>query len=489
MRSGEPYRGYRKAEMRVLFVNDVPTECAGFEPLGLLYLSSVLRSEGHDTKYCPPTRQELGRIIRDWGPALIAISVSTGMHRRCLDAVVATSERHNAFIVLGGSYATFCETCIEAEKIDALCLGEGEGAIVELARSLVEKTDLSSIKNLHVKTSTGIVRNDLRPLIGDLDALPFPDRDLLYRRHPWMAKGKLAYVAASRGCPFDCRYCCNAYFHELYKGKGPRVRKRSVAGLVSEIRELKEVYQKEFVHFTDDLFDFPLPWLEEFRDRYRREVGLPFYCIMRLDVVRDEKIGILADAGCVSMAVAIESGNDAIRRDLLGRSMSKARMLEGLTIIKRHGIRLFVQNMLGLPGESLEQMYETLDFNIRCRPDYAWASMFVPYPNTSLGEQALESGLYNTDPNRFSGFFVASLQKGRLGKKAKRLQKLFALSVEFPLIRRLLGTLLQLPLTRLYEISRKFWKGYCYCRRIFPVRHGVLGSCRLMVALFRRSGM
>jgi hypothetical protein len=169
--------------------------------------------------------------------------------------------------------------------------------------------------------------------------------------------------------------------------------------------------------------------------------------------------------------MGLESGNERIRSEVLNRKMSNEQIIEACRMIKSGGIRIFTQNMIGLPTESLENAFETLELNKKCKPDYTWVSLYSPYPNTILGEKARDLGLFNGDIDSFSfTYHLGSPMNIPDKKEFENLQKLFALAVEFPLIAVFIRYLIRLPLINIYELARKIWKGYAFKYRIFPIK-------------------
>jgi radical SAM superfamily enzyme YgiQ (UPF0313 family) len=260
--------------------------------------------------------------------------------------------------------------------------------------------------------------------------------------------------------------------------------------LIEEIREVQEYHNMEFVKFLDDIFLFDAAWMRRFRDRYSREVGVPFYCCVRATMVTEEKIAYLKEAGCHSVAIAIETGNDELRNAILKRNMSKETLINACRILRNAGIKIFTQNMVGLPGGSLEKDFETLDLNIACRPDYSWVSLYAPFPNTELGEFAREQGYFDGNMDNFNPtYHTGSPMRIPDKRKVTNLQKLFALGVEFPSLAPFIkDTLIHLPLTPFYELVRKIFKGYCFKNRIFKARYNLVESVKLAWGFLKGEG-
>jgi radical SAM superfamily enzyme YgiQ (UPF0313 family) len=222
----------------------------------------------------------------------------------------------------------------------------------------------------------------------------------------------------------------------LYDGAWKRVRLRAPDKLVEEIAAVAGAYQTDFVAFRESIFPLRSDWLRDFAGRYPARVGLPFYCHLRLDLLNRENVALLAQAGCHSVNVGIETGNAELRRRLLGRSMSNETMVAACALLRGHGIRILANNMLGLPGATFEDDLETLRLNQACRPDYALAMLWQPYPGTALAQYAVDHGYYQPEQesldftyyNRSHLRFRSAAEKRRI----ENLQKLFAVAVALP---------------------------------------------------------
>ena len=237
---------------------------------------------------------------------------------------------------------------------------------------------------------------------------------------------------ASRGCPYNCTYCFNAAYSDLYSGQ-KRVRWRSVGNLIEEIRQVVTMSPTQFVYLQDDTFILNKKWLKEFADKYKREVGLPFHCHTRANLVNDEVVRLLSHAGCYSVHVAAEAGSERVRREVLNRHMSDEQIIGAVEKLKAANIRVMLQNMIGLPFTTLEDDLKTLELNIRCAPDYSWCSIFQPYPRTALGERCVKEGVYTGDFSDIgSSFFDTSPLNIPHKNEVANLQKLFAIAVENP---------------------------------------------------------
>jgi len=248
---------------------------------------------------------------------------------------------------------------------------------------------------------------------------------------------------------------------------------RSVGAVLREVAEVRRRYGLEFVVFLDDTFILDRRWLAEFADRYPREVGLPFFCNVRANLVNAETVGALQRAGCHSVSMGVETGNDQVRNDLLKRDVSKEEILQAARLLRESGIQFTTTNMIGLPATTWENDLETLELNIACRPAYAHAFMFQPYPRTALGEFARQNDLMVGSFDDIGAVAwddsVLRFSKERK-RKLRNLQRFFAILVEWPRWRPFVErVLLPLPHNPLYWLLNKLWKGYAIKTRVHPV--------------------
>ena len=456
--------------MRVLFVE----KQIDYEPLGLLYLSSVLRQAGHEVRLTIASDEDPVAVARDWQPDVVGYSVYTGSQTFYRDLNLRIKEAVDVVSVFGGPHPTYFPEFIEEPGVDAVCRGEGEQAILDLVQALEEGRPLSGIADWWFKQDGHIEQNPTRHLENDLDRLPFPDRDLLFEKDAFTRQSGIKHFITSRGCPYDCTYCFNHALAGLYRGKGKRLRQMSVDRVIEEVRGVQERYPMQFVVFLDDLFIVYTDWLRELAAKFPREVGLPFFCNVRANLVTPEKIALLKEAGCASVGMGLETGDPAVRNEILKRNLSDEQIIEASRLLREAGIQLLTTNMLGLPGGSLADDFKTLALNHACRPAYANAFLYQPYPRTELGEYARQNGYVegsvdDIDPSAWerSVLRFASPEEKR---QIENFNKLFALVVEWPWLAGPVRYLLKLPPNALFRLVYKLWKGYAIESRIHPYR-------------------
>ena len=465
--------------MRVLFV----THQIDYEPHGIMHLSSALKVAGHEVALAVDALEDPVRVAKEFQPGIIGYSLITGSHRYYYQLNRRLKEKVDFFSAFGGPHPTFFPQMIEEEGVDGLCIGEGEEALVDMANSLEAGRFDLAIPNWWFKVDGKIIRNSVRPLVDDLDRLGLPDRDLVYLKDPIYRHSKIKHFISGRGCPYNCTYCFNHAFSKIYKGKGKRFRQRSVDNVIEELRQVKEGYPLEFVIFVDDTFVLSQGWLEEFAEEYPKKIGLPFFCNTRANLVTEKQVRLLKKAGAFCVGMGIEAGNDRVRNELLKRNMSRDQILHACRLLHEGGLNFTTTNMLALPTSNLEDDFETLQLNIQCRPVYAHAFLFQPYPKTELGEFTREEGWMAGSLDDMSNIMwdKSVLQFPKEEKQQmENLQRFFAIAVEWPRLLPLIRFLIKLPRNRLFWLVHKLWKGYALGTRVHPARLSLRGHIEMV---------
>jgi len=444
--------------MRILFV----TKNFIIEPLGIMYLMSALENSGHKTDIVQADEEDVEACIGKFKPHIIAFSVITGNHAYFQNINFELKKRYSYLALFGGPHATFFpEEVMKDSAVDIVCLGEGEEAIVELANALKAKKSYSNIKNLWVRQSGEIYKNEVRPLQA-LDSIDFPARKIIYDKYESSRQNPIKNIITTRGCPFNCPYCYNHLIKKIYTGKGAYVRQRSVGNVIAEMLEIKKYYPVKMFYFQDDIFTINKEWLKNFSDQYKKTIALPFHCHLRVNMTDHQVIDLLSMAGCASVSFAIETGNDEIRTKILGRSMAKEQIFEVAEMLRKAKIRFRIFNMIGIPGGSIKIDLETLKLNIQCRPDLGWASIYQPYPKTELYEIAKKMNLCKEIKlDEFNNFFDKSVLDIPDKQQLLNLQRLFSFVVSWPILMPLIEILIRLPLNSLYSKINDFWKNHC----------------------------
>ena len=366
----------------------------------LAAISAFLKTKGHRVRYQKlvidgdineSQLEKIKKTVLEFRPDLVGFSsyeMSFEWVGRIADYIKQVAPETP--IIAGGYYPTLSPAdALKHPSIDMICRGEGEFALEELLDSMKEGRKRTDIKNLWFKDGAKIIENPMRELISDLDALPFVDRELF--SSPERKRGALE-VMVSRGCSFDCTNCSNHALKKLYFGKGPYVRYRSVDNVLSEINYWRDKENFSVVQFEDDMFTLNVPWLREFCAKYKSDVGLPFFCNIRPEAGTREILTLLKDAGCVQVAIGLESGDAQIRQKVLARNIPDKVIISAFKNAKELGLRRKSFNMVGLPHETPGSLFKTIWMNLKLAPEAVQTTVYYPFRGTVLGDECYAEG-------------------------------------------------------------------------------------------------
>ncbi|MFH0788220.1 MAG: radical SAM protein [Pseudomonadota bacterium] len=363
---------------------------------GLMSISAYLKQNGYsdihfgyypEKDYLEKWKEDLDHIK----PQLIGIYATAPQFQFIQKMVQAVSDPA-PFIILGGPHPTIFPQCLEqTSRLNAICIGEGEYPMLELAQALEQGKDYTQIKNLWVKENGRLIENPTRPFIQDLDSLPFVDRELNDHQKVIDNWGlSQIRIMAGRGCPFNCTFCSNHRIRKLQEGG--YVRFRSADHIIEEIKRLQKRYRFNEILFDDDICWIDRDLVHEFADRYKKEIGLPFMFSGRVEILDRDKLTKLKEAGGTRVGFGVEHGDQKFRNTVLRRNMTNKQILEVSRIAKDVGLQVKTLNMVGLPGETLELHQATIKINQQIQPDVVGVSIFYPMPGTDLYDLCLEKG-------------------------------------------------------------------------------------------------
>ena len=350
--------GFESDKMKVLLINppwsikeQYATEIyrvgAVLPPLGLGYIASVLEENGYGVEILDCIAQQiildsLGKQVESRKPDIIGITCLTPMAPRSMEAArVAKEAVPNSIVVLGGAHPSVlpAET-LQDNSVDIAVVGEGEHTMLELVRCIEAKGNLEKVPGVVFRKNGELIKTLPRPL-SDLDLLPLPARHLLpmKRYRPTAANHRRLpchTMITSRGCPFNCTYCSNSIFGRKYRASSPQ-------NVVKEMEHLISEYGAKEILFWDDVFTLNQQRTGRICELIiERGLNIPWTCESRVD--------------CVTRAYL----------------------------------------MIGLPGETREQVLKTIDIAKRLDADIAQFCITTPYPGTELFETAKNEGTLKT---------------------------------------------------------------------------------------------
>lgn len=348
----------------------------------------------------------LGRLIKELKPILVGISVRSTLFKLVCKITEEIKKEVNTLVLWGGIHPTI-RPAQSIEFADAVCVGEGEDAIVEIAEKLSKDEKIDSIQNLWIKENGRIIKNDLRPLSQNLDLIPFADfssenkylvehnsisplADSIQR----MPQGAIT-IMTSRGCPFSCTYCCNNILRDVYKGKGQYVRRRSVENVIEELVQAKERFKNATsVVFHDDVFTFDIEWITRFCEKYKKVIGLPFFCYCHPKATNEKIIRILKDAGVANMTMGIQAGCEKTRHEYFERFDKNEEIIRAAQILFKYKIHCGYDLIMDNPLETDEDRRETFNLLLKLpRPFELHTHTLTYFPETKFTKLLLGKGM------------------------------------------------------------------------------------------------
>ncbi|MCA9425804.1 MAG: B12-binding domain-containing radical SAM protein [Candidatus Omnitrophica bacterium] len=340
--------------------------------------------------------------LRDLQPTLVGFSFMSNFHGL---AIFLTQRLKKEFpgvpVIWGGSDPTV-NPDQGIQHADFVCQGEGEEAILELTEALAAGTSTDSIQNIWAKTPDGHKPNPPRSSEKDLDQYPYTDFD---QTNKWyLHDGVLEFgvyppkshlhrnypTLTSRGCPYNCSFCCNSNYRELY-GPAKYVRRHSVEYVMKELEHRKETFPGlGFIEFWDDVFTFKSDWLHEFAREYKRRINLPFFAYTHPQMCKDEDLRVLREAGWEQTIMGVQSGSEEILQ-MYDRNMARQRMIDSAHLLNNIGVDLIVDLIGNNPMEDEQTMRETFEMLLEFPEDFVMhevnpLAMYRNFPITRVAE-------------------------------------------------------------------------------------------------------
>jgi len=439
--------------------------------IAIAYLSGVARDLGHERFLCILSSQSLPDMVAEIKPDVVAYSANIFGFEKLIAAHEEALKRRPFISIMGGPQPTFSpEIFDKSYPIDAYCVGEGDEAFRDFLICVQEGRSFDGVQNLVTKNA----RNPVRPLIRDLGTLPLPDRDLTLANSYLKDTPKKTFYM-TRGCPFSCYYCANNYYHALYRGKGPIVRRFPVERMIKEMEHVRNNYRMDFVKIGDDLFAMKVDdWFREFVEEYPKRIGIPFNCYLRFDHVDEELLVLLKKAGCYSVNLSVDSVNPHVRNDILGRNMKDVDIVKNLKMIRKAGIHTLVNFMLAAPDSSLEDDLDTIRVAREADITYLAYTTTAPMRGTKLWDIVEARGY--VDPETFIADMTGIARPSELSCFSDREKQVrFNIYLIGSIVAKLprpfydLGLLLikSLPPNPLFRWAQRKWFAYSISKNVF----------------------
>lgn len=397
---------------------------------GLAFLIGTLKNNNHTVVLRHLTSAKdldlAARFLEKENLDLVALSF-TSNQKKYVGRFLTMADLSAQLIIAGGVHCTLLKEDVfrEFPKIQGICIGEGEFALNDLCQRLDNKEKYTATPSFYFNTRDGIVKNPILPL-QNIDVLSLPYYNLFNYDKIISENGDCFPMMLGRGCPYSCHYCCNHAIRLAYPNKNKYVRFPTVQHAIKIIKNNLSLYPNtRKINFADDTFTLNKEWLSEFCAIYKTEIGLPFICNARVETISEQVVGDLKYSGCVSVDFGVESGNEWLREHVLNRKHSNERIQEAFGMTEKYGINRFSFNIVGLPFETKEMAKDTLNLNMKLKPNFGKCFYFYPYPGTILYQLCLNYDLLdNTD---FVSGYLESPSLKELFMPHKEIRKQFEL--------------------------------------------------------------
>jgi anaerobic magnesium-protoporphyrin IX monomethyl ester cyclase len=407
--------------MKILFVH------LGRENIGIEYLSSVLKASGHETHLAMDTglfgrndnifnipRLErlfsLSRSVTDKfqriAPDIVCFSAYTSTLQWCFGMAETFKRIRDVPIVIGGVHITLApESALFGKAIDYGIRGEAESVISAFADCIAAGRSPDHLAGLIYRKNGTTATNPPAPLVRELDAIPFPDKQLV--EHAVSIKDDYMTVA-SRGCPNACSYCCEHAFRGSYPDEGYH-RVRSVDNLMEELCVMKTRYRFSEVFFSSPIFPGDKVWVEKFSKRYRKEIGVPFWCFAHVNNIDRDYARLMKEAGCRMLEFGVQTVNETLRRETLGRLETNERITRAFRDCDAEGQWYDIGHIINLPGETESDYGDAVRFYRGFKKIHRIKVFNLTlFPGTVLLEKAFRDGLIDEATHE-------SIQRGKTG--------------------------------------------------------------------------
>ena len=391
---------YRYQNFPIRILHSLLEKIEGVEPHTIFFKNHYTNA----IKTPTPKEETLFREkIIELQPKMVGFSIYSPYVPIARRLTKIVKENSSATVMWGGIHPTLSpESCLE--QCDIVCIGEGEGALKDLVESLRDGKKYESINNLWVKQNGRIIQNPLRPLIHDLDSIPFAAyaRDSFYfigsnkiTREDAAIYDPILAVMPARGCPFTCSYCVNSLLRPLYQGLGPYNRRRSAANLIAEMKGILAIpgTQKKLVEFHDENFGTDESWLGEFEALYPREIGLPFKVQYNPRLIKAESVRRLKKCGLHRIKFGIEAGADRIRNQVFRRPGKNQELIKLAQAIAKFDVKIRYDLIIDNPYDTEETLKETIDLLLKLPKPLRFNLYSLQFfPNYPLTQKAIEDG-------------------------------------------------------------------------------------------------
>lgn len=410
-------------KIALVYMNTEPNVGRGAGYIAGAVMQAGFQLSFFDSAYIPP--MQIAHKIAEDGYDVMLVSTMTLVFPMALEMIRYVKQHSNAIVLVGGIHPTIIGESLlrEHAEIDYLCIGEGETMIAEFLRHLGSES-LFEVNNLAYRQGNHVIANRLNPpqKLADLPTFPW---ELFSKQSIVQKSGGFLYVTATRGCPYNCTYCCNSIYLRHY-GKG-YIRFRPVMQVIEELKYLNSQYKPDLFYFGDEMIMADSDYAIKLFRAIKEQLNIPYGCMIRVEHLTPESNRILKNTGCQYVGMGIECGDEKFRREHLKRFMSNEQIISGFRSLMEAGIFTTSYNMIGFPfADDADLSRSTVHLNQKINPGYAQITIFCPFPGTPLYDYCVRNDLI--DWNRLSArarYYENSVLKGyNLQQTRRNIEKL-----------------------------------------------------------------
>ncbi len=378
---------------------------------GIASIAAVLKSEGYKVKVkCVTSESQYSEVVEEvleFQPAVVGFTTVETQFGYVQEMAALIKASHPCITVVGGTHITLWpQALLEKDSIGLDCgmRGEAEFPFVDLIRRVQKGEDYHGIDNVCYKDPKieNLAQNPLRPLDPDLGNMPNPATEV-FDFQGIIDNNKMAIFHFNRGCPYPCTYCSAQQLAREYGSIKDGMRRRSVDNVMEQIKSTLNRYNvpsDTLLLFSDDLFTLHQGWLYELLPRYEAEIGRPFWSTARSNTASHEQFDRLKSAGCETIMMAIESGNDYIRNTVMKRNVSRKVMFNSFELANKFGLRTCSPCVIGVPGETPEHIEDSLNTVAQLNVTDKACNTFFPYQGTPLRKICDDNGYIPKEFNK-----------------------------------------------------------------------------------------
>ena len=401
--------------------------------VGLKYIAANARANGHDAQillvpgYLEKTlHPEIESFISEYNPDLIGIGLMSIEFYPAKNMTRLLKEKFDIPVIWGGLHVILKpDECIE--YADYVCAGEGENAVTALLDHLKDKGRgvRPDLPNIWVNDNGTIIKKDALPEV-DLDSLPVIEYlpDYFYGFHkgsiinfaktPGLFRSYSLYggtchmMITTRGCPFFCGYCANAYTMTVF---GKKIRKRSVTSCIEELKLVKKDPYVLYINFEDDwFFSHDSEWMREFSEEYKKHINLPFMVRVFPGVLDREKLFMLRDAGLSLVIMGVQSGSDRVNFEIYNRKVKFSSVIKAAELLNESKVAPYYEMIVDNPYETEDDQMECINAMARVKRPYTISLAHLTFfPGTLLTEKAVKDGI--ADPEAYLTRYMVKIDK------------------------------------------------------------------------------